>query len=290
MRYLLVLLFMILCCTGFANPLQFRGEICFNGRNHSGEHTNTREIWVDLYADYKLFDEVYIRTMFENHSGHNDDVTNYNRLERAYLDATFNNLNVIIGRYGEFTTNEAIMDRNIEQVKVTYGKSLKFYGWVGQNGNFEKDIHNRVYSFGISKNLQHLQFRGQYWKYLDQRIYNAGITHSIGNKWEFTNEYMRGVHKTDGDIVTLSYGKMNTNKQGSWKVWARYFNQPSEVFLFPTYDCSWFMDNGGYKGPGVGIDLVPVKNTSLSVYYFDTESKDKTQTDRVVYSEFYYYF
>ena len=98
----------------------------------------------------------------------------------------------------------------------------------------------------------------------------------------------------DGWIAQLFYKGSDPAKPGTWGLHARYFDQPSSVFLFPTYDLNCFDGAGGYEGWNFGGDVTLAKNIFLNVNYYDTESKGKDngkkEKDRRIFSELYFLF
>ncbi len=183
----------------------------------------------------------------------------------------------------------------------------------------------RLYILGVSKNIKAVDLAFNYFKttgkyaidaYRDwmqqsgeRNIYSLNADWAIDKNWGLTYRYMwtddrvgydvetgKGVGSKDGYFAQLNYRGADPSKAGTWGLRARYFDQPQNVWLFPTYDATNFDDKFGfgYEGWNFGGSYTFAKNIFLDVDYYDTQSKAKYEgkklSDRRIYSQLWFLF
>ncbi|MBQ0067506.1 MAG: S-layer homology domain-containing protein [Phascolarctobacterium sp.] len=180
----------------------------------------------------------------------------------------------------------------------------------------------RLYILGASTKYKAIDFAFNYFKTtgtwgvdgfsdyqagFERNIYSVNADWAIDKDWGLTYRYMwtddrvaydmetgKGIGSKDGFFAQLNFKGADPSKAGTWGLRARYFDQPQNVWLYPTYDCTNFDAYGGYEGWGVGGSYTFAKNIFLDVDYYDTESKGKVLghklTDRKVYSQLWFLF
>ena len=95
----------------------------------------------------------------------------------------------------------------------------------------------------------------------------------------------------------MNYKGADPAVANTWGLRARYFDQPQNVWLYPTYDLNAFDDDHGgmgYEGWNIGGDYTFAKNIMWSLDYYDTKSKAEVNgsklKDRRLYSQLWFFF
>ena len=93
----------------------------------------------------------------------------------------------------------------------------------------------------------------------------------------------------DGWFAQLNYKGADPAVANTWGLRARYFDQPHNVFIMPTYDF-FNGEANGYEGWGVGGDYTFAKNVMLQVDYYDIEAKKDDSSNRTLFTQLWFFF
>ncbi len=269
-----------------------------------------------IFFEGQVNDNWTYTAMIENNhnfdNGKDEDIS----LERAYLDGRIGGLKVRAGHWNEFFITDTILDEMIDGVQASYGffgGKLNVFGLAAKWGqtagelfgdhNGVADSNDRLYIVGANGKVGPVDLAFNYFKstdgYGERNIYNANADWAFIKDFSLTYRYMwtdnRIASKAkDGYYAQLNYKGADPAKENTWGLRARYFEQPKNVWISPTYDCNTFADGDGYEGWGVGGDYTFAKNIMWSLDYYNTESKAKINgskgEDRRIYSQLWFFF
>ena len=229
-------------------------------------------------------------------------------LKRAYLEGRIGGVKVLAGHWNEFFICDTILDDFVDGVYAEYGVGKgKVYGIAGKNTSGCADDNDRLYVAGIAQKIGAVDAAFNYFKVTgdsERNIYNINADWAFAKDFGLTYRYMWTDNRVtdyaakDGWYAQLNYKGADPAAVGTWGLRARYFDQPSNVWLHPTYDCNHFdgvcnpgSDEGGYEGWGFGASYTFAKNVMLDVDYYDTEGKkDSNVDDKVLYSQLWFFF
>ena len=219
------------------------------------------------------------------------------------------------------------------KVKI-YGVASKWasdaYGWAahdwrtwtdGKTHEVGYDDDGRLYILGASAKIGEVDTTFNYFKttgkmgILDEdvmydggrNIYNINACWSFLKGFKLKYDYMWADNRfyaiqadtqkaggKDGWVAQMIYKGADPAQAGTWGIYLYYYDQPSSVFLFPTYSLNCFDGKGGYDGWCIGGDLTLTKNIYFDVFYSDTQSKGrvdgKKERDRCICTELYFFF
>lgn len=256
----------------------------------------------------------YTGMLENNHNlgvGGSDDI----KLVRAYLDGRIGGLKVRAGHWNEFFINDTILDDMIDGIQLSYDfNGINVFGvaakWAGDayGDFFDNNVedHDRLYILGASGKVGPVDLAFNYFKAdgnLDRNIYSVNADWGFAKDFGLTYRYMWTDDRVvdagskDGWFAQLNFKGADPAKANTWGLRARYFDQPQNVFLYPTYDLNAFDDGQGgqgYEGWNIGGDYTFAKNIMWSLDYYDTESKAKVAgsklKDRRLYSQLWFFF
>ena len=239
-------------------------------------------------------------------------------LKRAYLEGRIGGLKVMAGRWNEFFICDTILDEFIDGVQATYDfKGVKLFGvaskwshnayglhnWYDKKdnpGGAVRDDGDRLYILGASGKLGPVDLAFNYFKAEDgwgqRNIYNVNADWAFAKDFGLTWRYMWTDDRIvdgakDGWYGQLNYKGADPAVANTWGLRARYFDQPANVYISPTYDFYCYnAADGGYDGWGVGGDYTFAKNVMWSLDYYDTEAKEGGATNRCLYSQLWFFF
>lgn len=264
-------------------------------------------------------------SMIENNQyfiGKNESGDGETLFQRAYLEGDIGVVHITAGRQLETLGEANIYNTQADTVKFTVpvGKTY-FTGAVGKfsdsnKGQSAADTYYRV-EFGGRWGAFHgvanyirvnnllktftdgktYSYNGQYYKTEnlvdDVNLWTAGGDYSSG-KWNFGGMYLYGQqHKAkkagfdqDGFILWTKYGGAKKNKEGSWGLFAQYFDQAASTMVNPTLKGHYTLfKNEGFKGWELGGNLTLAKNMVAEVQYYDLKGKKNGEKARTWWSQ-----
>jgi len=235
---------------------------------------------------------------FGNNTG--DEETKF---RRGYLEGNIGALKVKAGRYDAYMAEGLVLDTDADSVnglQLDLG-SDKLSG-TAMYGNLNDDTDAKYYGLSLKYKTAPVGIHGGYyrvksddleptWNTASPSIWNVGLDGKIG-AIGFTADYLKGsANNLDGDstgyALGLSWGEADPEKPGSLTVFANYYNQPRTTFYEHTTDADIFDDAlTGFKGYGIGIGYILMKNTVATVKYFDTKEKGgEGRTDQRIWTD-----
>jgi len=270
---------------------------------------DTSRLRTRLWVNGQVNDDWSVTGMFQNTQkinetdGGEDSDT---QLKRIYAEGKIGGVEVLAGRWNEFFWNANILDNFIDGARFTYGDKVKVGvmagkmdpgegAWPGVGGDFY--AANVTTKFGVvdtSFNYFNLEDDATD---EDKEIYNVNLGFDVAKDVRLAYEYMWGDKKyndtvsKDGFVARVDYKGADASVAGTYGIHAQWFDQPVNAVLTPTTDANTFEGRGGgYEGWNFGVDYTLAKNIQLCVNYYDTETKDKTEDDEVLYTELYFFF
>ncbi len=246
--------------------------------------------------------------VLDNNKGDDDDT----KLNWAYVSGKIGGMATDLGRQSIKLHTGAVVDQDMDAVKVAYGKSVKLTGVAAKAidkvtniadpaDNNEKD---RLYVADVSAKLGVVDTYATYYKIDDvnQEIINIGAALKLTKDLKLTVDYLNGdadINKGDsnGYMVGLAYKGASAAKAGSWGIFATYYDQPAATYLKPsvstyatTEDKNWILTRNanasdGFKGFEVGANYALAKNIVAAVRYYDLEAREGNLDNQTLWSE-----
>ena len=253
-----------------------------------------------------------------------DDVT----LNWAFVSGRIGGVKVDAGRQ-DFVKGD-VMDTRADGIKLSYGDSVKVFGWafkaassgwansnsfyVDSNNNDEMDANevllddgDRIYVAGVEAGIGVVDAAVRYYKadnWRDNQIWEASVAGEIAKDLTLKGSYFFGdsdQSRIDGDdsgyLVGLSYRGAKASQPGSWGVYANYSDRPMSTFLEPTLFAGGYgvfpsdmIDGDGYQGFDAGANVTLAKNIVAGVKYVDVESREGNTDDQTIWSELVFTF
>ena len=221
-------------------------------------------------------------------------------LKRIYTEGKIGGAQVLAGRWNEFFWNANVLDYFVDGARFTYGDDVKVgviagklnkdSGYVSLEGDFlAARVESKIGAVDAAFNYFNADD-------VEKEVYNVNLGMDVAKDLHLSYEYMWGDKKynpnvsKDGFVARLDYKGADAAVAGTYGVHAQWFDQPENAYLSPTTDATQFTDKGGYEGWNLGVDYTLAKNVQLCVNYYDTEAKDKSADDEVIYSELYFFF
>ncbi|MCQ2363408.1 MAG: hypothetical protein MJ041_03655, partial [Acidaminococcaceae bacterium] len=298
--------------------VKITGQVRYDYRNDSDDGANNfGSFRTRIFVNGQINDNWSYTGMLENRRkmhGNKDLDGDTIGLKRAYLEGRVGGVKVLAGHWNEFFINDTMLDDFVDGAYAEYGVGNgKIYGMVGRSvdsieGSFEKTDRGRLYVGGVSQTFKAVTVALNYFKAdvaegYGRGIWNLNADWAIDKDWTLTGRVMRAtddVFGNKGAVTTdvsktglfgqLSYKSADPAKANTWGARVRYFNQPRNVFLAPTYDLNSFISDGGYSGWALGADYVLAKNIMVSSDYYDIKSKENDKKDKTWYTQVFFFF
>ena len=113
----------------------------------------------------------------------------------------------------------------------------------------------------------------------DSKIWNVGVSFDLLKDLTFSANYMRASDYSDlasnigrdGHVLGLSYAGAKASKEGSFGIYAKYYNQDRPTVVAHTMNGEY--GTQGFKGYMVGANYTFAKNIVGAVEYYDLEGK-----------------
>ncbi len=229
--------------------------------------------------------------------------TSYTKLDQAYVDGNYANLNIKLGRLPYATANDGglVMDDQITGVQLNFGKKLQASITAGRH-SLAPDVpptdHGIPYGGdtssyqGIELNYSHdklhtgVAYHHFGMKDFYDRDFNVGQDYkadslniwSIGADYQFTPSFVLSAayaKNTQGDLneryrksytVQASYKEADPESTGSFGIYAAYRYLTAASAVVPTYDI--LLSNGNQKGWDFGASYTFAPNTVGTIEYF----------------------
>ena len=116
----------------------------------------------------------------------------------------------------------------------------------------------------------------------DNKIWNVGVAFDLAKNLNLSANYMKSseeyVTKDDDAIVVgLSYAGAKAAKEGSFGIYANYYDQARSTVVAHTMNGEY--GTHGFKGYMVGANYTFAKNIVGTVEYVDLDAKDDSKAD-----------
>ena len=225
---------------------------------------------------------------FMNEAGDDTDV----KLNWAFVEGKIGGLKTTLGRQNIALNSKVVLDAEFDAAKFVYGKDVKVTAVVGQASGktFTGRADDNAYIVDVATKVAGVPVYASYYnsEYRDQEIINVGLTLPVAPKTVLKAEWMHGdsdytkAIDDNGYVATLAYGGAKAAAPGSWGVWATYYDQPVDCYVYQTsntqmgtYPNTWHNDSfDGYKGFEIGANYALAKNIVAAVRYFDLEARE----------------
>ena len=127
----------------------------------------------------------------------------------------------------------------------------------------------------------------------DNKIWNVGVAFDLAKDLRLTADYMKSseeyVTKDDDAIVVgLSYAGAKAAKEGSFGVYANYYDQARSTVVAHTMNGEY--GTHGFKGYMVGANYTFAKNIVGAVEYYDLEDKLDDSDMKTLWSQVVFTF
>ena len=127
----------------------------------------------------------------------------------------------------------------------------------------------------------------------DNKIWNVGVAFDLAKDLRLTADYMKSseeyVTKDDDAIVVgLSYAGAKAAKEGSFGIYANYYDQARSTVVAHTMNGEY--GTHGFKGYMVGANYTFAKNIVGAVEYYDLEDKLDNSDMKTLWSQLVFTF
>ena len=127
----------------------------------------------------------------------------------------------------------------------------------------------------------------------DNKIWNVGVAFDVAKDLSLTADYMRATDYTDeldrdGYVVGLSYAGAKAAKEGSFGIYANYYDQGRATVVAHTMNGEY--GTHGFKGYMVGANYTFAKNIVGAVEYYDLEDKLVNSDMKTLWSQLVFTF
>jgi hypothetical protein len=301
-----------------ADKVAITGEVQLSYANNSGgvfdgeEDKSESDLRTRIWFTGEVNDNWHYTAMLENHQyfqGKNESGDNDTDFQRAFLQGNIGVVGVKAGRYDEFLANGYIYDDQVDAVRATvpfgdayltaaYGKMANetHYGWMTETNTGVADTFwqaelgstwgnlNMAASYLSADNVQTNGMDD------DDHIWTVGADYTAG-KFNVSAMYLKGDDDAladeyrngddDGYVIGLSYGGAESDKPGSWGIYANYYDQAATTAISHTMDGAWDAFEGyGFKGYKVGTNVTLAKNMIAELDYYDLKGKGGEHEDQ----------
>ena len=232
----------------------------------------------------------------------NDSIT----LNWAFVEGKIGGVKATLGRQNIALNSKVVLDTEFDAAKLVYGKDVKVTGIVGQadSKGFAPASDDNMYIVDVATKVAGVPVYATYYKsdYQDQEIWNVGLTLPVAPKTVLKAEWMNGDSQFEGDdngyVVSLAYAGAKAANPGSWGLWATYYDQPANAYVYQTSNTQmgampndWHNDEeDGYEGFEVGANYAFAKNIVGAVRYFDLESREGNKDGETLWGEVVFTF
>lgn len=265
---------------------EIRSRIAFNGRVNDGwEYVGGIENIQYLDEDKPVGDE-------------------QTRFREAYLKGRVGGVRLTAGRFNLVRDTEGnVYDDQFDGLKFSYGNKYRIGGYYGRpsvsraretavallsDGGWRKayglDFSASLgKSFGLSLGFD--KFSDSSKGFDDNFVYDVGLRYSVG-KFGIGGNYYKSdsesARNKDGFSCSVSYGRVDPRKPGSWDIGYSYYrlgdgvniangmDGPSEFFTEGFKNVS----GGGFKGSRVAFHYALSRNIVFGSQYFDLKGID----------------
>ena len=239
---------------------------------------------------------------FTNNAG--DEGTNF---QRAYVDGKIGGLAVEAGRLPLTLVSGNLYDTRADGIVASYGKDVKVTGFYAKPTNQGKDVqvysmmktkleYDNVYGAKVDAKFGVVAATAGYTVFQDatssaydnsgaklgsyslddNKIWNVGVAFDVAKDLKLSADYMKAseeyVTKDDDAIVVgLSYAGAKAAKEGSFGIYANYYDQARSTVVAHTMNGEY--GTHGFKGYMVGANYTFAKNIVGAVEYYDLEDK-----------------
>ncbi len=257
---------------------------------------------------------------FTNNAGDEDT-----KFQRAYVNGKLGGLAVEAGRSQLNLVDGNLYDSRYDGISASYGKDVKVTAFYGKPTNQGKGVqeypdlkfkteleYDNVYGakldakFGAVKATvgytvfqdasSHGYFDGkevQSFELDDNKIWNAGVAFDLAKDLNLSANYMKSSEEyvtkdDDAWIVGLSYAGAKASKEGSFGIYAKYYDQARSTVVAHTMNGEY--GTHGFKGYMVGANYTFAKNIVGSVEYYDLEDKLDDSDMKTLWSQLVFTF
>jgi len=269
------------------------------------EHNKVAGLRTRLWVEGQVNDDWSVTAMLQNYQDFRTETGDEEiKLKRVYAEGKIGGVEVLAGRWNEFFWNANILDAFVDGARLTYGDKVKVGVIAGKitSGGSYVNVGGDFFAANVAGKIGPVDASFNYFDADggnagdEKEIYNINLGMDVAKDLHLSYEYMWGDKKydqtvsKDGFVVRADYKGADASVPGTYGVHAQWFDQPINAFLSPTTDATQFTESGGYEGWNLGVDYTLAKNIQLCVNYYDTEAKDKSADDEVLYSELYFFF
>ena len=309
-----------------ADNVKITGQVRYEYADRQGDFGSSvakNRLRTRLFVNGAINDDwTYTGRIENNQDLSNEKGDEDTKFNQAYVNGRVGGLKVVAGKAPLFLADGNLYDDTAEFVSASYGKDVKLTVYGGQPTDYGFDD---IYGASLAGNVGKLSLSAGYdafkdSQYVDVKNATTGVTEhkatgknanvkegEDNNVWNVVAKYafdknvvlgatylnsdidednlVKGAD-TDGFVVGLDYKGAKASQQGSWGVWAKYYDQGAGTFVahtMKTGDWDKFLTEG-FKGYGVGASYTLAKNIVYMVDYYDLEGKESDLNDRVIWN------
>ena len=302
-----------------ADNVKITGNIRYNYADYDEDGYATKlrsRIWVKG----QINDDWSYTGMLENIQDLKDNAGNEDtKFQRAYVDGKIGGLAVEAGRLPLNLVSGNLYDTRADGIVASYGKDVKVTGFYAKPTKQGKTVqvypelmkteleYDNVYGakvdakFGVvAATAGYTVFKDGTFtdgafseKWDDNKIWNVGVAFDLAKNLNLSANYMKAseeyVTKDDDAIVVgLSYAGAKAAKEGSFGIYANYYDQARSTVVAHTMNGEY--GTHGFKGYMVGANYTFAKNIVGAVEYYDLEDKLDDSDMKTLWSQVVFTF
>ena len=294
-----------------ADNVKITGNIRYSYADYSGDlNDHANKLRSRIWVNGQVNDDWSYTAMLENNQDFKDnDGEEDTKFQRAYVNGKLGGLAVQAGRSQLTLVDGNLYDTRYDGISASYGKDVKVTAFYGKPTNQGKTLTDRaeleydnVYGvkadakFGVvAATTGYTVFEDATLtaKYDDNKIWNVGVAFDVAKDLRLTADYMKSSEEylttgDDGYVVGLSYAGAKAAKEGSFGIYANYYDQGRSTVVAHTMNGEY--GTHGFKGYMVGANYTFAKNIVGAVEYYDLEDKLNDSDMKTLWSQLVFTF
>lgn len=248
------------------------------------KNSDASNLQLRILPTFKIDEHFTVRSRFRATHNTQNDSRVATRLDWAYLDSRFGNLQINAGKMPLYTNVDRglFADSDFTGVQLITGDKTKFTVNLGRWEDYAyagAEVLHTANNFNIGVGYHYSKEQN-----VDKKEKVSVVTGGVGYKFTPDVELFGAVahnskldkHKTAYNIE-LDYKGANKAEKGTWGAYVAYRYAPGGVARKPTYNT--FGQDTNKKGFEIGFSWTPYKNLVTDLAYFHGKTFDMPKVD-----------
>ncbi|SDN37497.1 hypothetical protein SAMN04488502_1244 [Dendrosporobacter quercicolus] len=214
-------------------------------------------------------------------------------LSRLYAVGKLGRSTIQAGSFGYLMAEGNIYDSGFDGIRADYSGPLHYtlsYGKTNASANTAvAALRLEDFDYELEAGIYHYQAAGG-WK---------NTIKTLGANYNFSNfgvgamvlDSVRKDVKGNGSgyVAALNYGDLKSWRPGTYKIFAKYYNQPQYTYLAHGMNGAGGRMQG-FKGYGLGLNHTVVENLVAGIEYYDLADKVTGRRGQTWWGQLTHYF